>query len=215
MLEQNYPEFAVCEQVLEKGLAVLRMEVTPVQREQLLSYVGLLHKWNQKFNLTAIRTPLEMVGRHLLDSLTLLPYLKGDRLVDVGTGAGLPGIPLSIASPNKNFFLLDSNQKKQIFVSQAIKNLDLKNATPVYSLVEAYQPSQKFSTILTRAFAPLPKIIALTAHLLEDEGVFLAMMGKVSAEQLVLTPGFEVEKVIPLQVPGEKGQRHLAIIRRS
>lgn len=184
------------------------------QTQQLVAFLEILSQWNQRFNLTAVRSPLEMVRRHLLDSVSILPYLKGERLLDCGTGAGLPGIPLSILSPQRTFYLLDSNQKKQIFVSQAIKMLGLKNAEAVHSSVEAYQPEQKFSTILTRAFAPLPRMIALTQHLLEQDGCFLAMMGKVSDEDQLLVPdGYAVLQMVTLTVPGESAARHVAIVR--
>ncbi len=201
-----------CEKLLKKGLSDLHIDVSALQLQQLLAYIALLDKWNKHFNLTAVRSVEEMIGRHLLDSFSILPHLQGEKIVDVGTGAGLPGIPLSIYCQDKTFFLLDSNQKKQIFVTQAVKTLDLINVQCVHSLVERYQPSQKFSTILTRAFAPLPRMIALTAHLLADNGRFLAMMGKVCSDQLKIPSGYQLEQVISLNVPGEKGQRHLAII---
>lgn len=200
--------------LLERGLQELKIESTSLQREDWLAYLALLHKWNQRFNLTAVRDQEEMVGRHLLDSLSIQSYLYGDRLIDVGTGAGLPGIPLSILYPQKEFFLLDSNQKKQIFVSQVVKLLSLKNVQCVNQPVQIYQPSQKFSTILTRAFAPLARMITLTSHLLDKDGRFLAMMGKISEENLHLPTGFDMQALIPLKVPGEKADRHLAIITK-
>lgn len=198
--------------LLLKGLKELKIESTLADREKLLAYLALLDKWNKRFNLTAVRVVQEMVGRHLLDSLSILPYLHGNRLIDVGTGAGLPGIPLSILQPSKTFFLLDSNQKKQIFVSHVVKSLSLVNAQCVTQPVQIYQPSEKFSTILTRAFAPLDRMLALTGHLLANEGRFLAMMGKISDENLVLPTGYIMQEVVSLNVPGEKADRHLAII---
>lgn len=198
--------------LLLKGLKELKIESTLADREKLLAYLALLDKWNKRFNLTAVRVVQEMVGRHLLDSLSILPYLHGNRLIDVGTGAGLPGIPLSILQPSKAFFLLDSNQKKQIFVSHVVKSLSLVNVQCVTQPVQIYQPSEKFSTILTRAFAPLDRMLALTGHLLANEGCFLAMMGKISDENLVLPTGYIMQEVVSLNVPGEKADRHLAII---
>ncbi|MFI4938700.1 MAG: 16S rRNA (guanine(527)-N(7))-methyltransferase RsmG, partial [Candidatus Berkiellales bacterium] len=127
-------------------------------------------------------------------------------------GAGLPGIPLSILCQDKQFYLLDSSQKKQQFVALAIKSLRLMNATGVLSSAQTYQPEQKFSTILTRAFAPLTQMITMTKHLLDEDGRFLAMMGK-SPENLTLPTGFSLEKVVVLKVPQENAARHLAIIR--
>jgi 16S rRNA (guanine527-N7)-methyltransferase len=199
--------------LLEKRLKALELSTSCEQREKLLAFVGLLHHWNRAFNLTAVREPLQMIDRHLIDSLSIAKYLQGDRLLDVGTGAGLPGIPLSIVSPERTFCLLDSNQKKQVFVNQAVKSLDLKNVECVCKTVQTYQATQKFSTILTRAFAPLTEMIRLCAHLLAPDGRFLAMMGKVSEGQLDLPVGYQVEDLIKLAVPGEKAERHLAIIQ--
>ncbi|MGD9592524.1 MAG: 16S rRNA (guanine(527)-N(7))-methyltransferase RsmG, partial [Candidatus Berkiella sp.] len=153
------------------------------------------------------------VGRHLLDSLSIGAYLEGGRVIDVGTGAGLPGIPLAIMMPETSFFLLDSNHKKQVFVSQVAKSLSLKNVVCVHSEVKAYQPTEKFSTIVTRAFAPLAQMIDLTAHLLAPNGRFAAMMGKVE-QNIALPLGFELQHMVSLHVPGEIAQRHLAIIAR-
>lgn len=200
--------------LLEDGLYQLGITASPLQREQLLAFVVMLHKWNRAMNLTAIRDPRQMISRHLLDSLSILPYLCGDKVIDVGTGAGLPGIPLSILCPDMSFTLLDSNQKKQIFVSQAVKSLSLKNVQCVYSTVQTYQPVQKFSTILTRAFTQLSRMISLTIHLLDDNGRFLAMMGKVEQEPLTLHE-VHIEQIVSLKVPGETAQRHLAIIARQ
>ncbi len=204
----------VCRAALEKGLQSLSLSASEQQIEMLIAYLQLLHKWNQHFNLTSVRDPLQMVYRHLLDSLVVGSYLHGELIIDVGTGAGLPGIPLSIMMPEKAFFLLDSNHKKQVFVTQVVKSLPLNNVQCVHSEVKSYEPTQKFSTIVTRAFAPLGHMIELTAHLLADNGRFLAMMGKVE-EELRLPPGYEIEHMISLSVPGETAQRHLGIIAKK
>lgn len=201
-----------CETKLVRGTQALGLSLSDKQHNQLLDYVLLLHKWNLRFNLTAVKEAQAMVSRHLLDSLSIGEYLWGDEIIDVGTGAGLPGIPLSIVYPHKQFILLDSNQKKQVFVSQAIKMLSLENVGCVCDTVQTYQSEQKFSTILTRAFAPLPKMITLTAHLCSNEGRFLAMMGKAEQDVLSLPPGFCIERVVELNVPGESAQRHLTIV---
>lgn len=200
-----------CEALLDKGLAKMEIVASDLQHQQILGYIALLHKWNSAFNLTAVREPTEMVRRHILDSLSINPYLHGDRIIDVGTGAGLPGIPLSIFHPDKNFFLLDSNQKKQIFVLQATKSLSLPNVQCIHSKVEAYQPAQKFSTIVTRAFASITDMVNLTTHLLADGGQFLAMMGKIP-EEVQLPTGYQIDRLVSLNVPGEEAQRHLAIV---
>ncbi len=197
---------------LEKRLKELGLSTSHEQRQQLLTFVSLLHRWNQAFNLTAVREPLQMIDRHLIDSLSIAPYLAEGSFLDVGTGAGLPGIPLAVFYPERRFCLLDSNQKRQIFVSQTVKSLALQNVDCVCQPVQTYQAAQKFSTILTRAFAPLNEMIRLCAHLLSREGRFFAMMGKASEELLGLPPGYQVEHLIKLTVPGEKAERHLAII---
>lgn len=205
--------FDACQEKLEAGLKAMNINVTSEQIQKLLSFLALLSQWNKRINLTAVSEPLEMVRRHLLDSASVLPYLQGQRILDVGTGAGLPGIPLSILSPEREFCLLDNNQKKQVFVSQAIKTLELNNAKPIHSLVQTYQDPQKFSTIVTRAFAPLPRMVSLTQHLLEEGGHFLAMMGKVTEEHVSVAESYQIEEIIALKVPGENAERHLAIVK--
>ncbi|MBS0286481.1 MAG: 16S rRNA (guanine(527)-N(7))-methyltransferase RsmG [Proteobacteria bacterium] len=205
---------SACQAQCLQGIKAMSLTASALQISQCVDYLELLFKWNQRLNLTAIRNPQEMVSRHLLDSLSVMPYLHGDRIIDVGTGAGLPGIPLAIMNPNLNFFLLDSNHKKQVFVSQVVKSLSLKNVQCVHSEVKAYQPTEKFSTIVTRAFAPLSLMLALTEHLLADKGRFLAMLGRLEQETLSLPPGFEIEHMVSLRVPQENAQRHLGIIAR-
>lgn len=199
----------------EKGLRALGCELSQAQQSQCLLYLQELSLWGKAFNMTTIQKPQEMIVRHLLDSLSVLPYLFGERIIDVGTGAGLPGIPLSIAKDNATFFLLDSNQKKQVFLSHVIKLLQLNHVQCVTSAVQAYQVAPKFSTIITRAFAPVEKMIALTAHLLSDDGQFVAMMGKRPTEPILLPQGFQFKALIPLKVPFESGERHVAIIQKK
>lgn len=204
-----------CEKLFLQGAKALGLPLSATQCELSLAYLEMLHRWNQRMNLTAIRDPIEMVRRHLLDSLAVYPYVQGDRVIDVGTGAGLPGIPLSILLPDKQFFLLDSNHKKQVFVSQVAKSLSLKNVHCIHREVKAYQPTEKFSTILTRAFAPLPEMISLTEHLLAQDGCFAAMLGKVEESPVALLEGFEMKHMVSLKVPGEMAQRHIGIIKRK
>jgi 16S rRNA (guanine527-N7)-methyltransferase len=211
----SFPLETACKAQLEAGLQEMGIHVTSNQVEQLLIFLGMLIRWNERFNLTAVRSPLDMVRRHILDSLSVRDYLSGQMIIDVGTGAGLPGIPLSIVCPDNSYYLLDSNQKRQIFVSQVIRELSLTHVYAVHSTVEAYQPEHKFSTILTRAFAPLPRILSSTQHLLAPNGHFLAMMGKATPDQLVVPNGYEVQRVVSLSVPGESAERHVAIIYKS
>lgn len=200
-------------QLLESQMKALGFSCTPLQQEQWFGYLLLLDKWNQHMNLTAIRTIPEMITRHIVESVALYPYLWGERLIDVGCGGGVPGIPLAIAFPEKHFCLLDSNQKKQIFVSQVAKRLNLNNVECIHSLVQEYQPIEKFSTILTRAFKATAQMLALTQHLVAPNGKFLAMIGK-QPSSLKLGEGFKLEEIIPMSLPNANVERHLAIITK-
>ncbi len=208
-------------QRLDPGLAALGLALDEGQCERLIAYIELLAKWNRVYNLTAIRDPLEMVTRHLLDSLAIAPHLErrrnrrgGLRVIDVGTGAGLPGIPLAIAQPDSTFFLLDSNGKKTRFLTQAKAELGLSNVTVVHSRVEEFCPEALFDVVLSRAFAALPDILAGSRHLLGPRGRVLAMKGAVhKAELQGLPEGVSISEVVPLSVPGLEGEaRHLICI---
>ncbi len=198
---------------LEAGLQQMGLELSLPQQQKLLEYLALLMKWNRTYNLTAIRDPDEMVARQLLDSLSILPLIRGSRILDVGTGAGLPGIPLAICLPDASFTLLDSNGKKTRFVQQAKLELGLENLEVQHSRVEQFTDAVGFDTITTRAFAALPKIVELTAGLLADKGILLAMKGTSPREEMTLlrSAGSEVE-ITPLDVP-LSGERHAIIIR--
>lgn len=198
---------------LAQGIATLGIALDATQQERLLAYLALLVKWNQAYNLTAIRDPLEMVTKHLLDSLAVLPHLHGTQVLDVGSGAGLPGIPLAIADPGREFTLLDSNGKKTRFLLQAKGELRFSNLSVVHSRLEQYRPGQLFDTVTARAFASLADMTAGTAHLLAPGGSLLAMKGEYPQEELdALPPGFVVREIIALTVPGLEAQRHLVRI---
>ncbi len=202
-----------CRKILSAGLEALALPLTEVQIEQLLAFIKLLEKWNKTYNLTAIRTLEDMVALHLLDSLAILPHITGQRIIDIGTGAGLPGIPLAVCLPDASFMLLDSNAKKTRFVQQAILELKLKNARIHHSRVEDYQPELGFDTITTRAFASLPIIIGLTSHLLAKNGIVLAMKGQHNASELA---GMSDEiTLIPIHVPGVDAERYLVRIQST
>lgn len=179
-------------------------------QDKISSFLELLQKWNQAYNLTAIRDPKDMVTKHILDSLVVAPYIKGPRIIDVGTGAGLPGIPLAIALPHFQFTLLDSNGKKIRFLTQVLAELGLKNIEIVQERVEDYQSTEGFQTIISRAFASLDDFIDKTKHLLATDGQILAMKGKVLDEELKNVTGHV--KVCQLEIPGLKEQRNLVII---
>lgn len=199
---------------LGHGLRALGIGLDEAQQTLLLDYLALLQKWNRAYNLTAIRDPREMVSRQLLDSLSILPLLHGRAVLDVGTGPGLPGIPLAIASPERRFTLLDSNGKKTRFVQQAIHELALGNVQAVQERVESFRPPAGFDTVVSRAFAALPKMIDLTRHLLTPGGLLLAMKGVVPEAEIdqLRQTGMVVE-VVRLRIPGSEGERHAVLCR--
>lgn len=199
-----------CKKILISGLESLNLSVAEDKVEQLLGFIKLLEKWNKAYNLTAIRDKEDMVRLHLLDSLAILPFIEGKRVIDIGTGAGLPGIPLAIYLSETEFTLLDSNAKKTRFVQQAILELKLKNVSVCHNRVEQYHPDKKFDTVITRAFASLSDIVELTAHLLSKNGVLLAMKG-----QSPDVPKLEsaITTLIPVNVPGITAERCLVRIQ--
>lgn len=195
---------------LGDGIAALGLVLDAGQQERLLAYLALLVKWNKAYNLTAVREPSEMVTKHLLDSLALLPHLRGGRLLDVGSGAGLPGIPLAIAAPQLDVTLLDANSKKTRFLLQAKGELGLYNLSVVHSRVEQYRPERLFDTVTARAFASLAELYQGTARLLAAGGCLLAMKGDYPEQELAALPhGAVVQDVIALTVPGLQARRHL------
>jgi 16S rRNA (guanine527-N7)-methyltransferase len=204
--------------LLDRGLAELgsAAALPAAAPAQLLRYLALLHKWNRAYNLTAVREPEAMVTRHLLDSLAVLPHLRGEHFIDVGTGAGLPGIPLAIARPGLRFDLLDSNGKKMRFVTQAIAELGLTNARALQHRVEDWRPQLGYDGVLARAFSSLAEMAECCGHLLAADGRLLALKGILpTAEMAALPSGYRVAGWHRLQVPGESGERHLVEIRRD
>jgi 16S rRNA (guanine527-N7)-methyltransferase len=202
-------------QSLTTGLNALGLNLSAEQQLQLLDYVALIAKWNKVYNLTAVRDPEAMITHHLLDSLTVLPHLKDvKRMIDIGSGAGLPGIPLAIARPELKMTLLDSIHKKTTFQRQACLELGLTNVEIVGERVEHYQPGNKFEAVISRAFSDLSEFARLSAHLLEKGGKLCAMKGIYPHEELGKLPQqFKLQEVIPLTVPGMDANRHLVIIR--
>jgi 16S rRNA (guanine527-N7)-methyltransferase len=200
---------------LDTGLARLGLDLPSAARQKLLDYVALIAKWNQVHNLTAIREPVKMVTHHLLDSLALLTVIDGPakRLVDVGSGAGLPGIPLAIARPDWSVTLLDSNHKKGVFLQQAVSELGLSNVTVVVDRVEAFRPEAGFDYVVSRAFSDLPEFAELSRHLRGPGGTLLAMKGVYPYEEVLqLSPEIGTVEVIRLEVPGVDAERHLVSI---
>ncbi len=206
-----------CRKILISGIASLNLNVTENKLEQLLGFIKLIEKWNKAYNLTAIRDRGEMARLHILDSLAIVPYIEGKRVIDIGTGAGLPGIPLAICLPEISFTLLDSNAKKTRFVQQVVLELKLKNVEVLHSRVENFHPEIAYDAVLTRAFASLPEIVRLTAHLLAKDGVLLAMKGQnldvelaeIAAKKSVISvsvPGADVERcLVRIQSPEQAG----------
>jgi 16S rRNA (guanine527-N7)-methyltransferase len=200
------------EKHLRQGLHEMGLELPPTAVEKLLNFLQLLEKWNKTYNLTAVRDPEQMVPRHLLDSLSVLPYLQGPRVLDIGTGAGLPGIPLALARPDLEFTLLDSNAKKTRFATQALHELGLKNVAVVQERVEKFHPAEKFDTLIARAFASIPDMLAASRHLCAPHGRFLVMKGVFPQEELAaVTDGYRAE-VKALTIPGLDAERHMVIL---
>ena len=203
---------------LREGAAELGVALDAHQHEQLLAYLGLLIKWNKAYNLTAVRNPDEMVSRHLLDSLSIVPSVAplGERWLDVGSGGGMPGVPLAILFPERRFTLLDSNGKKTRFLTQVKLELQLSNLDVVHSRVEAFTPEQPFQGICSRAFSSLQDFADWTRHLGDAETRWLAMKGVQPDDELQALPeDFRLESCQVLKVPGCQGQRHLLILRRT
>ena len=199
---------------LENLLTQAQIQLTDLQKDQLIQLVQLLHKWNKAYNLTSVRDPLEMLVKHILDSIVVSPYLQGDHFIDVGTGPGLPGLPLAIINPTKQFVLLDSLGKRISFIRNAVRELGLTNVEPVLSRVEEYQPEQKFDGILSRAFASLKDMTDWCHHLPKENGYFYALKGIYHEDEVQeLDKKFEVKDVITLNVPELVGERHLIVLR--
>ena len=200
---------------LEAGLAQLSLD--PALAPPLLDYLALLARWNATYNLTAVRDPREMLSKHLLDSLAMQPFVRDiATLADLGTGPGLPGIPLAIATPGLQVTLVESNGKKARFLREAVRTLKLGNARVAESRAEALDAPGAFDAITARALATLPDILAVGGHLPRPGGRLLAMKGAVPREEIAaLPPGWRLEAVHPLAVPGLDGERHLIVAVRD
>lgn len=203
-------EFVRLFETIAHGASALACNLSEQQEKALGRYVEQLHRWNRVCGLTGIKTPSQMVTHHLLDSLAVHPYLKGKNVLDVGSGAGLPGIPLAIACPHRTFTLLDINQKKVIFLTQCVHALALKNVVVVRSRVQDYQPALVFDTIVSRAFAHCSDFVAQSKHLIGSDGRWVAMKGtrQVLEKEIV---GLQAT-IYPLQVPGLKAKRHVVVV---
>lgn len=205
----------ILSQKLEKTTDFLTaVKCTESQKKQLIELVILLDKWNKTYNLTSVRDPEEMLVKHIFDSLVVSPYLQGGRFIDVGTGPGLPGLPLAIINPDKYFVLLDSLGKRISFIRNAVRELGLSNVTPVLSRVEKYQPDHRFDGVLSRAFASLKDMTDWCSHLLNENGLFYALKGQYHQQEIVELAGkFQVKDCIQLNVPELVGERHLILLK--
>ena len=196
-------------------VAQTSLKLTELQLQQLVQYVQLLDKWNGAYNLTSVRDPAEMLVKHIMDSIVVSPFIKGKHIIDVGTGPGLPGIPLAICFPEKQFTLLDSLGKRIRFLNQVKLQLGLQNVTPLQSRVEDHHPEHGYDVVLSRAFASLSDMIGWCAHLPAKNGQFLAMKGAQAQEEIAALPDFvKVVASETLQVPELNGQRYLVIVQK-
>ena len=187
----------------------------PADDEKFATLLAELERWNKKINLTAIRDPAEMITGHLLDSLVARPFLHGDRILDVGTGAGFPGLPLAICEPDREFQLVDGNNKKIMFVQHAATLLKLGNVAAIKARTEDYAPAERFDTVIARAVGPLARLVDMAGHHVREDGVFVALKGRYPAEELEELPKRWEYEVAELEVPGlEKGSRHAVSLRR-
>lgn len=204
---------------LQEGLSKLSLDLPRATQEKLLAYLALVQKWNKIYNLTAVRDEDKMLTHHLLDSLAVVPYVKdAAAILDVGSGAGLPGIPLALALPRTAVTLLDSNQKKTTFLRQAKMQLALANVTVICERVEKHQQKQLFNAITSRALAELHEFVALAGHLVKPGGQMIAMKGADPAseiDRLNRKAGFVAAGVTKLHVPGLDAERHLVFLKAA
>jgi 16S rRNA (guanine527-N7)-methyltransferase len=202
---------------LSEGLESLQLSLSPETRQKLLDYVALVQKWNKVYNLTAVRDADKMLTHHLLDSLAVVPHIAAAKtILDVGSGAGLPGIPLALALPDARVTLLDSNHKKAAFLNQALIELQLGNAEVVCERVEKYQKKQLFDVVISRAFSDLAEFVALAGRLVAPDGTLLAMKGVHPFEEIAqIKEGFKLSGVTPVMVPGLEAERHLVFMKAA
>lgn len=197
------------------GAKSLKIALDDRKVSAFIDYLALFHKWNKSYNLSAIRNPDDMPAKHILDSLSVLPYIKAKHVIDVGTGAGLPGIPLAICLPETKFILLDSNGKKTRFLFQVVQALDLQNVEIVNTRVERWHPELLFDAVLCRAYSSIPGIVESCEHLLATNGKIFAMKGLIPTDELrEVEKHYIVETVQELEVPGVEGERNLIVLAK-
>lgn len=200
---------------LRRACEQLPFSVSESQHAQLLAFLALIHKWNKAYNLTSIRDPLAMVTVHIVDSIAVYPHLKGNKFIDVGTGPGLPGVPLAILYPEAEFVLLDSLGKRIRFLKQVAFELKLANIEPIQSRVEAYSLS-RFDMVITRAYASIEQMLSSCQHLVDSRGEFLALKGQHPTDELNSVPnGYTISGIEPIDVPGLNAERHVIKIKKQ
>lgn len=197
---------------LRAGAERLGLALVERQLEKLHDYLVLLGKWNAVYNLTALREPERWITHHLLDCLAVVPHLPAGDVVDVGSGAGLPGLPIAVASSGRSVVLLDSSHKRGAFLQQAVNELGVDNAQVVVTRVEAFRPDSGFGVVISRAFAELSDFVRCARHLAASDGRLLAMKGVYPHEELAQLPAGGVERTVKLEVPGLHAERHLVVI---
>jgi 16S rRNA (guanine527-N7)-methyltransferase len=200
---------------LQQGINELSLSITPETQQKLIQYIELIAKWNKAFNLTAIRNIDEMLTLHLLDSLAVVPYIKADRVLDVGAGAGLPGIVLALCYPDKEFVLIDTNGKKARFMTQAKIELGLANVEVVHARVDEYQPLKQFDAIISRAFASISDMLGYVGHLVTTETTILAMKADSENEISQMPDSYGISEIHELSIPGLQAKRQLLVINKA
>lgn len=201
---------------LKNALTDNQLDVPAEIQDKMLQYLHLMKKWNAVHNLTSIDDPYEMIMLHIIDSLSINRFVRGERVIDIGTGAGLPGIPLALIHPEKKFVLLDSNNKKITFLNQVLIELKLQNVELIHLRAEDFHPMTCFNTVMTRAFSSLKEMLKASGHLVCEEGMFLAMKGAYPEVEIQEVPDeFHVTSIHALRINGLNAERHLVLIEKA
>jgi 16S rRNA (guanine527-N7)-methyltransferase len=210
------PMFDALSASFDRVAVRLDFSVSELQKQQLINYILLMNKWNKAYNLTSVRDPQDMLIKHIFDSIVISPHLQGNHFADVGTGAGLPGIPLAIMNPNKTFLLIDSLGKRIRFIKQSLYELKISNVTAMQSRVEDVVLDKPLDGVLSRAFASLKDMLHWCQSLTDENGLFLALKGQVNQLELDEIPtGFKVVDCVNLAIPNFKGERHLIKVKKT
>lgn len=216
-MNPKYPKSFLLKQLNQalKHKSFKAILVSETQKEQLIQFLALLYKWNKAYNLTSLKDPSDMLVRHIFDSIAVNPFIKGQSIIDVGTGPGLPGLPLAILNPDKEFYLLDSLGKRITFIRQAVHQLGLKNVKPIQERVENFQKEGGFDIVLSRAFASLADMLSWCHHLLSEQGYFVALKGLLTEEEKAgVQPPFSIKNSYLIDVPELDAVRHVVEITK-